>query len=223
MVPAGPGEAAAARLAAGWPGRMAAGGVGPLPSRACTGRTRRCRAAACRTWCGPPRLADDRDASAHACTFHLTNQGDLKVPTNGEAYSTAQVAEILGIGTDTLHRWLKQKRVVAPDLLLVGGVKVRLWSEAQLSAAKNYKADHYLGQGRSQEEKEATQVKQRDAPAFEHQRAPDHHHPLGESNDGCKRSYPFLIFPAQLSSQLSCFALYLLLSLPLSLLLAENL
>ena len=41
------------------------------------------------------------------------------------SYSTAQVAEILGIGTDTLHRWLKQKRVVAPDLLLVGGVKVR--------------------------------------------------------------------------------------------------
>ncbi|MGA9303761.1 MAG: hypothetical protein WBW31_00015 [Candidatus Sulfotelmatobacter sp.] len=63
------------------------------------------------------------------------------------SYSTAQVAEILGIGTDTLHRWLKQKRVVAPDLLLVGGVKVRLWSEEQLSAAKNYKADHYWGKG----------------------------------------------------------------------------
>jgi transposase len=63
------------------------------------------------------------------------------------SYSTAQVAEILGIGTDTLHRWLKQKRVVAPDLLLVGGVKVRLWSEEQLSAAKKYKANHYWGKG----------------------------------------------------------------------------
>ena len=63
------------------------------------------------------------------------------------SYSTAQVAEILGIGTDTLHRWLKQKRVVAPDLLLVGGVKVRLWSEEQLSAAKKYKKTSYWGKG----------------------------------------------------------------------------
>jgi predicted site-specific integrase-resolvase len=63
------------------------------------------------------------------------------------SYSTAQVAEILGIGTDTLHRWLKQKKVVAPDLLLIGGVKVRLWSEEQLGAAKKYKADHYWGKG----------------------------------------------------------------------------
>ncbi|MFZ0582526.1 MAG: hypothetical protein WAN72_22975 [Candidatus Acidiferrales bacterium] len=63
------------------------------------------------------------------------------------SYSTAQVAEILGIGTDTLHRWLKQKRVMAPDLLFVGGVKVRLWSEEQLSAAKKYKANHYWGKG----------------------------------------------------------------------------
>jgi transposase len=63
------------------------------------------------------------------------------------SYSTAQVAEILGIGTDTLHRWLKQKRVAAPDLLLVGGVKVRLWSEEQLSVAKKYKTNHYWGKG----------------------------------------------------------------------------
>jgi transposase len=71
-------------------------------------------------------------------------------------YSTAQVAEILGIGTDTLHRWLKQKRVVAPDLLLIGGVKVRLWSEEQLVAAKRYKADHYWGKGGSKQKKKQT-------------------------------------------------------------------
>jgi predicted site-specific integrase-resolvase len=63
------------------------------------------------------------------------------------SYSTAQVAEILGIGTDTLHRWLKQKRVVVPNLQLVGGVKVRLWSEEQLNAIKKYKASHYWGKG----------------------------------------------------------------------------
>jgi hypothetical protein len=63
------------------------------------------------------------------------------------AYSTAQVAEILEIGTDTLHRWLKDKKVAAPKLSLVGGVKVRLWSDGDLDAAKKYKAEHYWGKG----------------------------------------------------------------------------
>jgi len=63
------------------------------------------------------------------------------------AYSTAQVAEILGIGTDTLHRWLREKKVAAPKLSFVGGVKVRLWSEADLGAAKKYKAENYWGKG----------------------------------------------------------------------------
>jgi excisionase family DNA binding protein len=62
-------------------------------------------------------------------------------------YSTAQVAEILGIGTDTLHRWLKEKKVAAPKLSFVGGVKVRLWSEVDLDAAKKYKTEHYWGKG----------------------------------------------------------------------------
>jgi hypothetical protein len=63
------------------------------------------------------------------------------------AYSTAQVAEILEIGTDTLHRWLKDKKVAAPKLSFVGGVKVRLWSDVDLDAAKKYKAEHYWGKG----------------------------------------------------------------------------
>ncbi len=62
-------------------------------------------------------------------------------------YSTAQAAEILDIGTDTLHRWLKEKKVAAPKLTFVGGVKVRLWSEADLDRAKKYKAEHYWGKG----------------------------------------------------------------------------
>jgi hypothetical protein len=63
------------------------------------------------------------------------------------AYSTVQVAEILEIGTDTLHRWLKDKKVAAPKLSFVGGVKVRLWSDVDLDAAKKYKAEHYWGKG----------------------------------------------------------------------------
>jgi excisionase family DNA binding protein len=63
------------------------------------------------------------------------------------AYSTAQVAEILGIGTDTLHRWLKERKVPAPKLSFVGGIKVRLWSVAELDAARKYKAENYWGKG----------------------------------------------------------------------------
>ena len=62
-------------------------------------------------------------------------------------YSTAQVAEILGVGTDTLHRWMTQKKVAKPKLQLIGGVKVRLWSDAQLNAARKYKSEHYWGKG----------------------------------------------------------------------------
>jgi hypothetical protein len=62
-------------------------------------------------------------------------------------YSTTQVADLLDIGTDTLHRWLKQRKVAAPELQMIGGVKVRLWSEAELSAAREYKAEHYWGKG----------------------------------------------------------------------------
>ena len=62
-------------------------------------------------------------------------------------YSTAQVADLLGIGTDTLHRWINEKKVPKPDVQLVGGVKVRLWSEKEVEAARRYKAAHYWGRG----------------------------------------------------------------------------
>lgn len=72
------------------------------------------------------------------------------------AYSTAQVAKILGIGTDTLHRWLKEKKVAAPKLVRVGGVNVRLWSEAALDKAKRYKAEHYWGKAGSKRRQRST-------------------------------------------------------------------
>ena len=62
-------------------------------------------------------------------------------------YSTAQVADLIGVGTDTLHRWIKEKKVPAPNLQLIGGVKVRLWSEKDVETVKKYKADHFWGRG----------------------------------------------------------------------------
>jgi len=71
-------------------------------------------------------------------------------------YSTAQVAKILGIGTDTLHRWIREKKVPAPALELIGGVRVRLWSEGDLAKAKNYKAHNYWGKGGRKKRKKRT-------------------------------------------------------------------
>ena len=62
-------------------------------------------------------------------------------------YSTAQVAKVLNVGTDTLHRWINEKKVPAPKIQFVGGVKVRLWSDDELRMAKKYKAEHYWGKG----------------------------------------------------------------------------
>ncbi len=64
-----------------------------------------------------------------------------------KTYSTVQVARLLNIGTDTLHRWIKEKKVSAPAAQSLGGVSIRLWSEADVQKVKKYKADHYWGRG----------------------------------------------------------------------------
>lgn len=64
-----------------------------------------------------------------------------------KTYSTIQVAKILDIGTDTLHRWMREKAVPTPPIQSVGGMSVRLWSEDDLAKAERYKAEHYWGRG----------------------------------------------------------------------------
>jgi len=64
-----------------------------------------------------------------------------------KAYSTAKVVRILGIGTETLYRWMHEGKIPTPPLQSLAGMKVRLWSEDDLDAAKKYKAEHYWGKG----------------------------------------------------------------------------
>jgi DNA-binding transcriptional MerR regulator len=64
-----------------------------------------------------------------------------------KTYSTIQVAKILEIGTDTLHRWMREKRVPIPPIQSVGGMSVRLWSDDDLDKARKYKEQHYWGKG----------------------------------------------------------------------------
>ena len=50
--------------------------------------------------------------------------------------STAQVAKILGMHQPHLQRAIRQGKVDAPKLTTVGGVKVRLWSKADIQKAR---------------------------------------------------------------------------------------
>lgn len=64
-----------------------------------------------------------------------------------KTYSTIEVAELLKIGNDTLHRWVHTKKVPAPPLQKVGGLSIRLWTEADIEEVKKYKLQHYWGRG----------------------------------------------------------------------------
>ena len=60
-----------------------------------------------------------------------------------KAYSTVEVAKQLGITSDTLHRWIRERRIEAPPVQSLGKMKVRLWSDELIEKAKQYKAEKY--------------------------------------------------------------------------------
>jgi excisionase family DNA binding protein len=64
-----------------------------------------------------------------------------------KTYSTSKVTKVLGIGTETLYRWMHEGKIPTPPLQTLAGMSVRLWSEADVEAAKKYKAEHYWGKG----------------------------------------------------------------------------
>lgn len=72
-------------------------------------------------------------------------------------YSTAQVARKIGVGRDTLHRWLHHG-LTAPRKQRIGGVTVRMWREEDLKRARDYKAQFYRkGRGRKKTQKKSGQ------------------------------------------------------------------
>jgi predicted site-specific integrase-resolvase len=64
-----------------------------------------------------------------------------------KTHSTAEVAEMVGITWDTLHRWMREKKIPTPPTKTLGKVKVRLWAEADVEEIRKYKAHHYWGKG----------------------------------------------------------------------------
>jgi predicted DNA-binding transcriptional regulator AlpA len=69
-------------------------------------------------------------------------------------HSTAQVARKVGIGKQTLHRWIREGKVSAPRKQRVGGVVVRLWSGEDVDRVRKFKAANYCrGRGRKKKSK----------------------------------------------------------------------
>jgi excisionase family DNA binding protein len=62
-------------------------------------------------------------------------------------YSTVEVAKLLGVGNDTLHRWIHSNVISAPPVQRLGNVSVRLWTEKDVEKVKKYKTSHYWGKG----------------------------------------------------------------------------
>jgi predicted DNA-binding transcriptional regulator AlpA len=81
-----------------------------------------------------------------------------------KTYSTLRVAKILGIGTETLYRWMHEAKIPMPPTQSLGGMTVRLWSEADLKAAQKYKAEHYWGKRSKRKYRKRKRRAQRDAP-----------------------------------------------------------
>jgi excisionase family DNA binding protein len=51
-------------------------------------------------------------------------------------YSTTEVAEMLGLHQPNLQRAIRENRIPVPPLIKVGKMKIRLWSKADVEAAR---------------------------------------------------------------------------------------
>jgi len=51
-------------------------------------------------------------------------------------YSTVQAAKMLGIHQPSLQRLIRQKRVPAPPIQMIGGIRVRLWTKRDVERAR---------------------------------------------------------------------------------------
>jgi DNA-binding transcriptional MerR regulator len=69
-------------------------------------------------------------------------------------YSTAQAARKVGIGRQTLHRWIRDGSVSPPGKRKVAGVTVRIWTAEDIERLRKYKEGNYRkGRGRKPQKK----------------------------------------------------------------------
>lgn len=70
------------------------------------------------------------------------------------SYSTAQVANMIGVHKMTLIRWLLDGKIAEPRRLTNGGVNARVWNVRDVERARKYKLENYRkGRGRKAKSK----------------------------------------------------------------------
>lgn len=71
-----------------------------------------------------------------------------------KSFSTAQVAKVLKMGRQTLHRWMRNQPSLAPRKQKIGGVSVRIWTDQDVKRLRKYKEENYRkGRGRKPKSK----------------------------------------------------------------------
>lgn len=58
-------------------------------------------------------------------------------------YTTQQVCRLAKINRATLQRWIADGEIKAPKPIKLGGVKVRLWSAADLALVEEHRRQAY--------------------------------------------------------------------------------
>jgi hypothetical protein len=58
-------------------------------------------------------------------------------------YTTHEAAEAIGVGYQTLLRWLYSKQVAEPERMLYGGQDLRLWTKEDIARARKFKVDGF--------------------------------------------------------------------------------
>ena len=56
-------------------------------------------------------------------------------------YTTKQVAKEIGVGQQTLLRWLYGKKLAEPERMIFGGQNLRLWTKDDIKRARKYKVE----------------------------------------------------------------------------------
>jgi excisionase family DNA binding protein len=68
-----------------------------------------------------------------------------------KTYTTVQAARELGIGRDTIYRWMRAKKIRGGRVIRVGttvGVQLRVWTDRDLAAIRRWmKQNPYKGRG----------------------------------------------------------------------------
>ena len=58
-------------------------------------------------------------------------------------YTTKEAATAIGVGYQTLLRWLYAGKLVEPERMILGGANIRLWTKEDIKRARQYKVKGY--------------------------------------------------------------------------------